>query len=92
MRFHIFRGHLLCVITVTGLDVNTVIPVREALQHGDIKKAAAHVTEDMVESFGISGTKKECKTKLKIYMSAGLKLPILSVGGSKVAIRRAIET
>lgn len=80
------------ILRASGLqDNDAIMPIREAGLKGDIHGATKYVNDELIEALTISGTPKECKTKLKKFMSAGINLPVILVNGSGEKFDTAIK-
>jgi len=73
------------------LDTEDVKAIRKLGQKGEIRKAAEHVSEDLMDSLVICGKPRECLEKLEEFRSAGLKLPIIVPIGKADNIKMALN-
>jgi len=59
--------------------VERVAEIRKASTKGDFNGALSLITDDMIEDLTISGTPKECRTKVRNLYDYGATLPIIRV-------------
>ena len=74
---------------------NETEAIAEAYATGGIGPASANVTDRMLRSLAISGTREECKKALSEYASAGVSLPIIQfnpVGSTESSFRELLST
>jgi len=80
------------ILKASGLQDNAaVISIREAGRKGEMEKASQYVNDELMEVLTIFGTPKECKLKLKRFISAGVTLPVIYPFGEIEAIKTAIK-
>jgi len=65
------------IMEKSGMDKDLLIPIRQCLKKGDVHLMRRYVTDEMIDIFTISGTKKECEDKFFEYKKAGIKTPLL---------------
>jgi 5,10-methylenetetrahydromethanopterin reductase len=63
-----------------------------AIARRDLAGAAALVSDDAVEAFGIAGTPEHCRKRLRDFVDAGVDEPVLSLVGSPESCAFAIES
>jgi 5,10-methylenetetrahydromethanopterin reductase len=68
-------------IKASGIAVDQEAVIA-AIARRDIAGAAALVSDDAVEAFGIAGTPKHCGERLRDFIEAGLNEPVLGLLGS----------
>ncbi len=74
---------------------NETEAIAEAYAKGGIEPATANVTDHMLRSLTISGTREDCKKALSEYVSAGVTLPIIQfnpVGSTESSFRELLST
>ncbi len=61
---------------------NEVSKIRELYSKGDKKVALSYITDEMLDTFAVYGSPKECRIKLQKFVRRGVTLPIIrtSVG------------
>lgn len=89
------QGFVACAVTqffdektlqLDGISRSDVEPVRQAFEKGGFEEAAKYVTKRMIDAYSIAGTAEDCVKKLRAYVAAGVKLPIiLPIGGCDVS-------
>ncbi len=67
--------------------------IREAWKSGDRERAAAAVTDRMLESVAVLGTPEQCRGQLSQFRQAGADLPIVTFphGTDVAAVHRTLE-
>ncbi len=78
--------------------VERVAEIRKTSAKGDFNGALSLITDDMIEDLTISGTAKECRSKVRNLYDYGVTLPIIRVSVTpfrederKEVFKRAIE-
>jgi 5,10-methylenetetrahydromethanopterin reductase len=72
------------ILADAGLGPERTAPFREALVAG--RRAADLVTDDVVDTFSVSGTPSDCRAQLERWADAGLDTPVAIVpGGADLA-------
>jgi 5,10-methylenetetrahydromethanopterin reductase len=94
-----FEDHLLSHLTWQPFDVvlrqsgdwlmNQVARVRNASAESK-SEAMSYVTDKIIDHLTVSGSPSNCSKRIKEYISAGVKLPIIRVWGRNIPL--AIET
>lgn len=65
------------ILNQNGHDRTILVPIRKALESGNMKRAAGYISDFLVDRLTVSGSIKECKRKIDEFRRAGVKLPIL---------------
>lgn len=52
--------------------------IREAWQRGDRALASREVSDGLIDSVALAGSSQECRSRLRAFRDAGIRLPILS--------------
>ena len=67
--------------------------IRAAWADGDRARAAALITDDMVENIAILGNADSCRAKLQAFREAGADMPVVAFphGASQDAVLRTLE-
>ncbi len=65
------------VVEASGIDLEEVKPLREALEKNDGKALARLVRDEWVEMLTASGTPAECRERLEEYRKAGVRIPLV---------------
>lgn len=66
----------------SGMDPEMLTPIRQCIETGNVHKIKRYVTDEMIETFTISGNRKECEDKFFEYKKSGLDLPIMTLTGN----------
>lgn len=82
------------VAAMLGLDMAEVSPLRAAVRAGDYGRAAALVTDRIVDAFCLAGPRGRCLEQIEAMASAGVTQLIIAAGNNKSdeEVRAAIET
>jgi len=79
---YVFRNKLQAGnIASAGLPIDHEAIIA-AVERRDLDAAAALVSDDAVEAFGVAGTPAQCRDSYAAYVAAGLDEPILQVSGT----------
>ncbi|WP_455368174.1 LLM class flavin-dependent oxidoreductase [[Eubacterium] cellulosolvens] len=66
----------------SGLDPEILTPIRQCINEGEQDRIKKYVTDEMIDTFTISGNKGECENRFAEYKKAGLDLPIMTLTGN----------
>jgi hypothetical protein len=77
-------------IRASGIAVDQEAVIA-AIARRDIATAAALVSDEAVEVFGIAGTPQHCSRRLRDFIDAGLSEPVLGLLGSADDCRLALD-
>jgi 5,10-methylenetetrahydromethanopterin reductase len=89
--FYLLYPELDPVIRKTGYAEH-VREIRKAYAKGDDRRALAFVTDEMVDELTISGTRSECREKIKKLYDYGITLPVIRVSAQTVREEERRET
>jgi alkanesulfonate monooxygenase SsuD/methylene tetrahydromethanopterin reductase-like flavin-dependent oxidoreductase (luciferase family) len=77
----------------SGIDPALKRPIAENYFKGNVSEAQAHITEEMLSTFALAGTADDVCDRVKEYVGAGLKLPILQPISSRDGdVKAVLET
>ncbi|MEM3096666.1 MAG: LLM class flavin-dependent oxidoreductase [Nitrososphaerota archaeon] len=65
------------VVEASGIDLEEVTPLREAVARNDMAALAKLVKDEWVDMLTASGTPTECRDRLDEYRRAGVKMPLI---------------
>ncbi|MCZ7532761.1 MAG: LLM class flavin-dependent oxidoreductase [Acidimicrobiia bacterium] len=72
------------LIPIYGLDPDEVLPIREVTATGDLDRAAAMMTPQMIEAFNVGGSEYVLLKRLTELAELGVESVILQLGGDTV--------
>lgn len=97
------RAHIAYYIGGMGIYYNNLVrrygyeeeaeAIRQAWQQRDRERAAALVTEAMLDDMALAGTPSQCREHLEAYRKIGITLPVLAFahGSSREMVREALR-
>jgi len=65
------------VVEASGIDLDEVKPLRDAVERNDRKALLRLVKDEWVEMLTASGTPSECRERLDAYRKAGVNMPLI---------------
>lgn len=63
----------------SGMDETLLTPIYNCIEKADLHSIPNYVTDEMAETFAISGDKRNCEKQLLEYIKAGVNTPILFI-------------
>jgi 5,10-methylenetetrahydromethanopterin reductase len=62
-----------------ALDEEVLNRVKQEVQKGDLKRAGACLTEAMIDSVTVTGTRQECRKRIEDFRRAHVTLPVINL-------------
>jgi 5,10-methylenetetrahydromethanopterin reductase len=81
------------VLEISGFSKEVKKPIAEHFGKGNLAEASKYVTDDLLDTFTLSGSPKEVMDKIEDFVAVGLKLPILQpISCQRNQVKNVLET